>query len=155
VLRSSIREFLCSEAMAGLGIPTTRAASVVVSDTRAERDPLYNGKIILERCAIVLRLSPTFMRFGTFEIFKPMDPYSGAQGPSVGKEKTMLPPMLDYVLQNFYPEIAELEKTQNLSREDVYFEMYKEIVRRSARLVALWQCYGFCHGVGLLQLRFS
>lgn len=84
-----------------------------------------------------------------------MDPYSGAQGPSVGKEKTMLPPMLDYVLQNFYPEIAELEKTQNLSREDVYFEMYKEIVRRSARLVALWQCYGFCHGVGLLQLRFS
>lgn len=70
VLRSSIREFLCSEAMAALGIATTRAASLIVSDTTVERDLLYNGNVIDEKCAIVMRLSPTFMRFGSFEIFK-------------------------------------------------------------------------------------
>ena len=64
----------------------------------------------------------------------------------------MLPKMLDYVLQNFYPEVAELEKTKGLAKEKLYFEMYKEIVRRSAKLVALWQCYGFCHGVYIMQL---
>ena len=81
VLRSSIREFLCSEAMWALGIPTTRAASIVVTDTTAERDPLYNGNRILEKCAIVLRLAPCFWRFGSFEIFKPLDAYSGRKGP--------------------------------------------------------------------------
>lgn len=69
VLRSSIREFLCSEAMAALGVATTRAASLIISDTLAQRDPLYNGNVIDEKCAIVMRLSPTFMRFGSFEIF--------------------------------------------------------------------------------------
>ncbi len=55
--------------------------------------------------------------------------------------------MLDYVLEYFYPEVAEFEKTKGLNREETYLEMYKEIVRRSVKLVALWQCYGFCHGV--------
>ncbi len=59
VLRSSIREFLCSEHMWGLGVPTTRAATLVVSDTTVLRDPMYDGNLIRERCAVVLRLAPT------------------------------------------------------------------------------------------------
>ena len=66
VLRSSIREFLCSEAMWALGIPTTRAASLVVSDTTVQRDQFYNGNAIDEKCAVVLRVAPTFIRFGSF-----------------------------------------------------------------------------------------
>jgi len=81
VLRSSIREYLCSEALWALGIPTTRAASLIVTDDLADRDPLYTGQQIKEKCAVVLRLAPTFFRFGSFEIFKPRDPYSGDQGP--------------------------------------------------------------------------
>lgn len=73
VLRSSIREFLCSEAMWALGIPTTRAASLVVSDTTVQRDQFYNGNVIDEQCAVVLRVAPTFIRFGSFEIFKETD----------------------------------------------------------------------------------
>ena len=73
VLRSSIREYLCSEAMHYLRIPTSRAASLVVSDTTVARDPLYTGDVIMEKCAVVLRLAPTFFRFGSFEIFKETD----------------------------------------------------------------------------------
>lgn len=62
MLRSSIREFLCSEAMAALGIPSTRAASLVTSDLYVSRDPLNNGQRILERCSVVLRVAPTFIR---------------------------------------------------------------------------------------------
>ncbi len=70
VLRSSIREFLCSEAMFYLGVPTSRAASLVVSDeTKVKRDPVYSGNVIDEKCAVVMRVAPTFMRFGSFEIF--------------------------------------------------------------------------------------
>ena len=76
VLRSSIREYLCSEAMWSLGIPTTRAASLVLSDTEVERDKLYTGNVILEKCAIVMRVAPTFMRFGSFEIFNGVDRYT-------------------------------------------------------------------------------
>lgn len=66
VLRSSIREFLCSEAMHALNIPTTRAASLVICDDKALRDPLYDRHVVEETCAIVLRLAPTFIRFGSF-----------------------------------------------------------------------------------------
>jgi len=81
VLRSSIREYLCSEAMWALGIPTTRAASLVVTDTLADRDQFYNGNVIKEKCALVLRLSPTFWRFGSFEIFKVDLQGPGREGP--------------------------------------------------------------------------
>jgi serine/tyrosine/threonine adenylyltransferase len=77
VLRSSIREFLCSEAMWALGIPTTRATSLVVSDSTVERDKFYNGDVIDEKCAVVMRVAPTFMRFGSFEIFKHTDKQTG------------------------------------------------------------------------------
>ena len=63
VLRSSIREFLCSEAIFALGIPTTRAGSVVTSDSKVIRDINYDGNAIHERCSMVLRIAPTFLRF--------------------------------------------------------------------------------------------
>mmetsp|Transcript_37803 Transcript_37803/g.57873 ORF Transcript_37803/g.57873 Transcript_37803/m.57873 type:complete len:109 (-) Transcript_37803:1139-1465(-) len=104
-MRSSIREFLCSEAMYALGIPTSRAASLVVSDTTVARDKLYTGDVRQEKCAVVLRAAPSFIRFGSFEVFKAKDPYSGEAGPSHGLEKEMLPGLLDYVLTNFYSHL--------------------------------------------------
>jgi len=99
VLRSSIREFLCSEAMNALDVPTTRAASLIVSDvTKVKRDPLYTGNVLWEKCAVVLRVAPTFMRFGSFEIFLQKDSYTHRQGPSFGKKKDMMPAMLEYVI---------------------------------------------------------
>lgn len=85
VLRSSIREFLCSEAMHYLGVPTTRAASLVVSDkTKVARDKLYTGNVIMEKTAVVMRVAPTFIRFGSFEIFLPKNQATSMVGPSFG-----------------------------------------------------------------------
>ena len=106
VLRSSIREFLCSEAMYALGVPTTRAASLIVSDSTVARDKLYTGNVIHEKCAVVTRVAPTFMRFGSFEIFKEKDPRSGGVGPSSGLKEEMQPKMLDYLLKYFFKDIS-------------------------------------------------
>ena len=70
--------------MYALGIPTTRAASLIVSDTKVARDKLYTCNVIYEKCAVVMRVAPTFMRFGSFEVFKDRDPYTGGIGPSTG-----------------------------------------------------------------------
>uniref|UniRef100_A0A672PU16 Selenoprotein O n=1 Tax=Sinocyclocheilus grahami TaxID=75366 RepID=A0A672PU16_SINGR len=87
VLRSSIREFLCSEAVFALGVPTTRAGSVVASDSRVQRDVYYDGNPRMERCSVVLRIAPSFIRFGSFEIFKRADEFTGRQGPSYGHDE--------------------------------------------------------------------
>jgi serine/tyrosine/threonine adenylyltransferase len=84
VLRSSIREFLCSEAMYTLGVPTSRAASLITSNSRVARDKMYTGNVIHEKCAVVMRVAPSFIRFGSFEIFKPKDSQTERIGPSVG-----------------------------------------------------------------------
>lgn len=142
VLRSSIREFLCSEAMFFLGVPTTRAGSVVTSDSRVIRDVYYNGNARHERCSVVLRIAPTFIRFGSFEIFKPANEFTGRQGPSYGRDE-IRGQMMDYVIEMFYPEIQE-NYPDRVERNVAFF---REVVRRTARLVAQWQCVGFCHGV--------
>ncbi|KAM7002880.1 selenoprotein O1 [Tautogolabrus adspersus] len=142
VLRSSIREFLCSEVMFFLGIPTTRAGSVVTSDSRVIRDVYYSGNPRHERCSVVLRIAPTFLRFGSFEIFKPADEYTGRQGPSYGRDEIRVQ-MLDYVIEMFYPEIQQ-NYSDRVERNVAFF---REVVLRTARLVAQWQCVGFCHGV--------
>lgn len=85
VLRSSIREFLCSEAMHALGIPTTRAGTIVTSDSRVVRDIYYDGNPINERCTVITRIAPSFLRFGSFEIFKKTDEITGRAGPSAGR----------------------------------------------------------------------
>ncbi|NWT49734.1 SELO protein, partial [Erythrocercus mccallii] len=143
VLRSSIREFLCSEAMFHLGIPTTRAGTCVTSDSRVIRDIFYDGNPKNERCTVVLRIASTFIRFGSFEIFKPPDEYTGRKGPSVDRNDIRIQ-MLDYVISTFYPEIQEAYSDNTIRRNAAFF---KEITKRTARLVAEWQCVGFCHGV--------
>ncbi|KAM9754047.1 selenoprotein O1 [Menidia menidia] len=142
VLRSSIREFLCSEAMFFLGVPTTRAGSVVTSDSRVVRDVYYSGNPRHEKCSVVLRIAPTFLRFGSFEIFKQADEMTGRQGPSYGRDE-IRGQMMDYVIETFYPEIQQ-NYPDRVERNVAFF---REVVHRTARLVAQWQCVGFCHGV--------
>ena len=120
VLRSSIREYLMSEAMHGLGIETSRALALIGSDTDVAREKWEKG-------AIVLRLSPTWVRFGTFEYFN-------AKG-----EHSKLQALTDYVIAESFPHLK--------NRENLYLEMYKQIIKNTATTVAKWQCYGFNHGV--------
>ncbi|KAL1767460.1 hypothetical protein HispidOSU_019702 [Sigmodon hispidus] len=145
VLRSSIREFLCSEAMFHLGIPTTRAGACVTSESTVIRDVFYDGNPKYEKCTVVLRIAPTFIRFGSFEIFKPHDEYTGRAGPSMGRNDIRVQ-MLDYVISSFYPEIqaAHTCDNDNTQRNAAFF---REVTRRTAQTVAEWQCVGFCHGV--------
>uniref|UniRef100_G3PJI5 Selenoprotein O n=1 Tax=Gasterosteus aculeatus aculeatus TaxID=481459 RepID=G3PJI5_GASAC len=142
VLRSSIREFLCSGVMHFLGVPTTRAASVVTSDTRVVRDVYYSGNPHNERCSAVVRIAPTFLRFGSFEIFKQADEHTGHQGPSYARDE-IRGQMMDYVIEMFYPDIQR-DHPDRVERNVAFF---REVARRTARVVAQWQCVGFCHGV--------
>ncbi|KAI3366948.1 hypothetical protein L3Q82_009596 [Scortum barcoo] len=142
VLRSSIREFLCSEAMAALGIPSTRAATLVTSDLYVSRDPLNNGRRVPERCSVVLRLAPSFIRFGSFEIFLGRDEFSGLQGPSAGR-LDIRAQLLDYVIETFYPCVQRAHS----NRKNRNMAFFREVMMRIAKLVAQWQCVGFCHGV--------
>lgn len=157
VLRSSLREFLASEFMAALGIPTTRAGSCITSSDTVIRDIFYDGNPIHEKCTIISRIAKSFIRFGSFEIFKPIDSMTGRRGPSVGREE-IKKALLDYVIKSYYPEVYSLkyadegidEKTDeeaNAHEQKMYQEFFKQITLRTARLVASWQCIGFCHGV--------
>jgi len=145
VLRSSVREFLCSEGMHFLNIPTTRSASCVTSDTTVERDPLYDGNAIDEKCTIISRIAPNFFRFGSFEIFKSREA-SDRVGPSAGN-LSLKKQLLDYVLL-YYPEILKKYETNEQTNDSsMYKEFFNEIMHRTAQLVAKWQSVGFVHGV--------
>ena len=156
VLRSSLREFLASEAMAALGVPTTRAASLCTSDTLIVRDQFYTGDARRERASVVTRLAQSFIRFGSFELCKRRDPRSGASGPCVGKPQ-VIRQLMDYVCASFYTEaeaqyqkqLAECsgDEQRERAREQRDVRVYGEIVRRTARMIAQWQCCGFVHGV--------
>ncbi|CAI8030743.1 Protein adenylyltransferase SelO-1, mitochondrial [Geodia barretti] len=143
VLRSSIREFLCSEAMHYLGIPTTRAGSCITSDDTVTRDILYSGHPIQERCTVITRIAPTFIRFGSFEIFKTRDRETGRVGPSVGRED-ILHQLLDFVTQSYYPQVHIQEPEDRRARTALFF---RDLCVRTAHLVSAWQCVGFCHGL--------
>jgi uncharacterized protein YdiU (UPF0061 family) len=120
VLRSSIREFLCSEAMHHLGIPTTRALCVIGSDQPVRREEI-------ETAAVVTRVAPSFVRFGHFEHF-----FAGDRA-DAGKQ------LADHVIARFYPHCREAQ--------DPYAALLGEVSERTAELVAQWQAVGFCHGV--------
>jgi uncharacterized protein YdiU (UPF0061 family) len=120
VLRSSIREYLCSEAMHGLGVPTTRALAITGSDQPVIRETV-------ETAAVVTRLAPSFVRFGSFEFW-----YHRRDADSVRE-------LADYVIREFYPEFE--------GSEDRYPRFLREVVRRTARMIAHWQAVGFMHGV--------
>ena len=130
VVRSSVREYLASEAMYGLGIPTTYALALVVADDIVARE-------VRETAAVVTRVSPSFVRFGSFEHWAGNAPAMQA--------------LLDYVVSRFYPECLQPEAHDDPgtapSAQGVALRFLGEIVTRSARLVADWQTAGFCHGV--------
>lgn len=128
VLRSSIREFLCSEAMAHLGIPTTRALSLVSTGDQIVRDMFYDGRPRAEPGAIVCRVAPSFLRFGNFELF-------AARG-----EVGLLTQLADYTLRHHFPELGA-------PSPETYAAWLKEICRRTALLMAHWMRVGFVHGV--------
>ena len=120
VLRSSIREFLASEYLHALGIPSTRALCVTGSST-----PVWREK--QESAAMVLRLAPSHVRFGHFEYFY----YT--------QQHEQLQVLAEHVLSNHFPSCQE--------QAEPYAAMFREIVERNAELIAKWQAYGFCHGV--------
>ncbi|XP_048150359.1 protein adenylyltransferase SelO-like isoform X1 [Corvus hawaiiensis] len=128
VLRSSVREFLCSEAMHYLGIPTSRAASLIVSDDDVWRDQFYNGNIKKERGAIVLRLAKSWFRIGSLEILT----HSG--------ELDLLRRLLDFIIQEHFPSIA-------MNDSNRYLEFFSTVVSETANLIAMWMSVGFAHGV--------
>ncbi|MES2128161.1 MAG: YdiU family protein [Pseudomonadota bacterium] len=120
VLRSSIREYLCSEAMAALGIPTTRALMITGSDKGVLRETV-------ETSAVVTRMAPSFVRFGSFEHWFYRD------------KPEELRVLADYVIDNFYPQLGDAANP--------YQALLEEVTRRTAHLVAQWQAVGFMHGV--------
>ncbi|SNR69145.1 Uncharacterized conserved protein YdiU, UPF0061 family [Methylobacillus rhizosphaerae] len=129
VLRSSVREFLCSEAMYHLGIPTTRALSLVQTGDVVIRDMFYNGNPQMEKGAIVCRVAPSFIRFGNFEIFAMRD------------DKQTLQTLVDFTIDRDFPELKDYPE------EERFAEWFAIICVRTARLIAQWMRVGFVHGV--------
>ncbi len=126
VLRSSVREYLMSEAMYYLGVPTTRALSLVTTGESVMRDMFYDGHPAYEPGAIVLRVAPTFLRFGNFEM------------PAARGEIENLKQLVDWTIQKYFAHIEG---------ENKILEWYKEVVDRTAVLMVEWQRVGFVHGV--------
>lgn len=120
VLRSSVREYLAGEALHHLGIPSTRALSLVVADDPVQRETI-------ERAAVICRVAPSHLRFGHFEFFY----YRG--------EHAALAPLADAAIAEHFPALA--------GREDRHAAWLTEVTERTARLIAQWQAVGFCHGV--------
>ena len=156
VLRSSLREFLCSEANHALGVPTTRAAACVSSETRIVRDIFYDGNPSHERATVVTRVAPSFLRFGSFEITRAEDPITGRAGPSAGQHE-LLERLLDHSAALLCPDevppggggggAAAIAALSPLARKSRWAAAYRQMVVRNSRLAAHWQCVGFCHGV--------
>jgi len=128
VLRSSIREFLCSEAMFHLGVPTTRALSLILTGEQVMRDMFYDGRAALEPGAIVCRTAPSFTRFGSLQIFA-----------SRGDHKT-LQQLLDHTISSDFPHLGKPNKA-------VYVQWFEEVCQRTAELMVHWMRVGFVHGV--------
>ncbi len=124
VLRSSLRELVCSEAMVHLGVPTTRALSLVTTGDLVERDMLYDGHPRMEPGAVVCRVAPTFLRFGNFEL------------PTSRDDKATLERLVEFAITRFYP--------QHTGDVPAFFH---EVMQRTAFMVAEWMRVGFVHGV--------
>ena len=127
VLRSSIREFLCSEAMHGLGIPTSRALCITGSPGLVRREEL-------ETAAVVTRVAPSFVRFGHFEHFAAND------------QEEQLRTLANYVIDRYYPECRSMDATSPWGGNP-YAALLHSVSERTAQLMAQWQAVGFCHGV--------
>jgi len=128
VLRSSIREFLCSESMFHLGVPTTRALSLVTTGEEVIRDILYNGRPAPEPGAIVCRVAPSFIRFGSFQIH------------SITGDVETLRSLVNYTVRNHFP-------THNTETDDDIIEWLRCVADDTALMIAHWMRVGFVHGV--------
>lgn len=128
VLRSSIREFLCSEAMHHLGIPTTRALSLITTGEQVERDMFYDGHPKEEPGAVICRVSPSFIRFGNFEILN-------SRG-----ETDILQQLIDFTIRTDFPHLGK-------PSTDTYLQWFYEICRTTAEMIIHWMRVGFVHGV--------
>jgi serine/tyrosine/threonine adenylyltransferase len=128
VLRSSVREFMCSEAMHHLGVPTTRALGLVATGQAVIRDMFYDGNPEAEPGAIVCRVAPSFVRFGNFQIH------------AAHQEVEPLHKLADYVIRTHYPQLGEPSAA-------TYSKWFEEICRRTALLMVDWMRVGFVHGV--------
>lgn len=128
VLRSSLREFVCSEAMHHLGVPTTRALSLLATGDDVVRDMFYNGNARAEPGAIVCRVAPSFIRFGHFEL------------PASRQDVGLLEKLVEFTLARDYPQLAG-------SVEQRRAAWFIEVCERTARLIAQWMRVGFVHGV--------
>ncbi|MES2772080.1 MAG: YdiU family protein [Pseudomonadota bacterium] len=130
VLRSSVREFLCSEAMHHLGIPTTRALSLVSTGDGVLRDLLYDGNPRIEPGAIVCRVAPSFLRFGHFQF------------PCLRADAALLRQLLDFTMRVYFPD---LWARQDPKERDA--QWFCQVCERTAYLMAQWMRVGFVHGV--------
>lgn len=128
VLRSSVREYLCSEAMYHLGVPTTRAMSLTLTGDKVIRDVLYDGNPAYENGAIVCRAAPSFIRFGNFQIL------------AVRKDLDNLKKLVAYTITHFYAHLGEINET-------AYISFIKEVAERTMHMVIAWERVGFVHGV--------
>ncbi len=128
VLRSSIREYLCSEAMHHLGVPTTRALSLVKTGDWVPRDMLYDGNQEDEHGAVVCRVAESFIRIGSFEIF------------AARKDHDTLKQLTDFTIKQHFKHLGEPSKA-------VYLGFFQEVVDRTRDLMIEWQRVGFVHGV--------
>ncbi|OOG55718.1 hypothetical protein B0E47_07500 [Rhodanobacter sp. B05] len=128
VLRSSVREFLCSEAMHHLGVPTTRALSLVDTGEPVLRDMFYDGHAAPEPGAIVCRVAPSFIRFGNFEL------------PASRGDVGLLQQLVEFTIRRDFPELAG-------QGEVLYAEWFAQVCERTATMLAHWMRVGFVHGV--------
>ncbi|PWN64542.1 protein adenylyltransferase SelO [Chryseobacterium oncorhynchi] len=128
VLRSSVREYLMSEAMHHLGAPTTRALSLAFTGEDVVRDMMYNGNPQLEKGAVVIRTAESFLRFGHFELMSAQQEYKTLQD------------LLDFTIENYFPEIKSSDNQK-------YKEFFENICTRTANLMVEWFRVGFVHGV--------
>jgi len=128
VLRSSIREFLCSEAMFHLGVPTTRALSLTLTGEQVIRDMFYDGNPKLELGAVVCRVAPSFTRFGNFQIF------------SARREIDVLQQLVDYTILTDFSHLGK-------PSPEIYLKWFHEVCQRTAELIVHWMRVGFVHGV--------
>jgi len=128
VLRSSIREYLCSEAMHHLGVPTTRALTLALSGDAVLRDMMYDGNAAYEKGAIVSRVSPSFLRFGSYEIL------------AARQDVETLKTLVDYTINHHFSHLGKPSK-------DTYIQFFSEVSQRTLQMIIHWQRVGFVHGV--------
>ena len=128
VLRSSVREYLCSEAMHHLGVPTTRALSLALSGDKVLRDVMYDGNSAYEKGAIVCRTGESFLRFGSYQIF------------SARQDEETLNTLVDYTIKHHFSHLGKPSKK-------TYIQFFKEVTERTLDMIIHWQRVGFVHGV--------